>query len=149
MIDQQTLFTTVWLQDVVNTEADDFMHQQFLAKDPRINLDNISFSSIVPSHNGGLWSALTEFYKKTDYFLQLTGGVTASPLTCSLTVQKTILYFQRPFLTCWCFLKQNKQKPNKQNLLLCKKILKWSICKNQISSNLACTDFNLNKKNKT
>lgn len=51
--------------------------------------------------------------------LQLTGGVTASPLTCSLTVQKTILYFQRPFLTCWCFLKQSKTNKNPTNKTYC------------------------------
>lgn len=57
------------LQNVVHTQAGDFMHQQFLAKDPRINLDNISFSIIVQSHKGGgLCSALPEFYKRKDSF---------------------------------------------------------------------------------
>lgn len=57
-----------WLRDVANTQADDFMHQQFLAKDPRIYLDNSSFSIIAPPHDGGLCSALPEYSKKADYF---------------------------------------------------------------------------------
>lgn len=60
-----------WLYDIVNIKADAFMHQQFLAEDPRLNLDNSCnfFQHCSTITWWMLYCVLPEYYKRKDYFL--------------------------------------------------------------------------------
>lgn len=105
----------------INTDA--FMWQQFLAEDLRVSGQQLCYLPTLQTEYCAVNTQNTTREKTIS--LQLTGWVTACPLTQGFALQKTtILYFQRPFLTGWCFLwgeKKNKRTENiwRRNTSIC------------------------------